>query len=72
MDQLTEALDDYQTILKLDPGNAKARAACAVSSFEHILVNDYDKFIERHDVRVANFIQHIFTRRHSLFLICHE
>ena len=30
-DRLTEALEDYQKILKLDPGNPKARAACAVS-----------------------------------------
>ncbi|BHF72658.1 Cytochrome c oxidase subunit 1 [Sparganum proliferum] len=29
-DRLTEALEDYQHILKLDPGNAKARAACAL------------------------------------------
>uniref|UniRef100_A0A0V0J3T9 Tetratricopeptide repeat protein 1 n=1 Tax=Schistocephalus solidus TaxID=70667 RepID=A0A0V0J3T9_SCHSO len=29
-DRLTEALEDYQHILQLDPGNAKARAACAL------------------------------------------
>ncbi|VDM18552.1 unnamed protein product [Hydatigera taeniaeformis] len=29
-DRLTEALEDYQHVLKLDPSNAKARAACAI------------------------------------------
>ncbi|VDD80984.1 unnamed protein product [Mesocestoides corti] len=30
VDRLTEALEDYQHILKLDPYNAKAHAACAI------------------------------------------
>ncbi|CDS43230.1 Tetratricopeptide repeat protein 1 [Echinococcus multilocularis] len=29
-DRLTEALEDYQHVLQLDPSNAKARAACAI------------------------------------------
>ncbi|KAM3178350.1 hypothetical protein ACTXT7_002743 [Hymenolepis weldensis] len=29
-ERLTEALEDYQQVLKLDPSNAKARASCAI------------------------------------------
>ncbi|VEL30363.1 unnamed protein product [Protopolystoma xenopodis] len=31
VDRLSEAYEDYQELLKIDPGNGKARVACAVS-----------------------------------------
>ncbi|VDQ17365.1 unnamed protein product [Trichobilharzia regenti] len=32
-DRLTDALEDYEKLLRLDPNNQRARYACAVSSF---------------------------------------